>query len=820
MPVIRAEFSSAGSEIPITQWQLLGPFQFDKRDLEGPEAEHRLAGLNHDYLQDFGLEEASVNASSFLLAHTPKNGLIPNRQFGNRLVAIQPKTNILQLASVQQPFDHAVAYATVIVASPLDQDIVLAAGSDDGMKLWLNHDLLWADANYCVDSRLRKFGRLIGAHLRKGDNFLMVKVCNLTDDWQLIVNLFTAGQALVLARDNGVNPILFTSVINVGENLELRGDLLPRSTTVHLEITDHAHAPVDHAELTVERRFRHKLGKLKSGGLHYCRLSISGETIERPFYYGDLEAGYERLLHQIEKVNASDESVKIDLQAQLARLEHLLRTSSRTSEFWDQKVVSSFVEIESGLTSLQKLSSTFKQAPGSHIRGYRSSVDGQIQHYWIHVPERAQRSAKAMPLVVVLPFITARNQPFLQSYYLAAFDEEERYRILADEYGFSVVQLWGRGNYLGGTAIGTADVFDTLKAIRKDYNIDADRIYLLGYCEGGRLALLLGERFPDRFAAIAADAPITAEPLRRPFAERWVQYASPISAVAQLKNISLLIRHDDSYSSPTFQQSAVFVSRAREAGVDATLVRSEGGLQGFSQNPMGEKRSLFEFFRGKRRHSASLSAASSMVRAFGLGRGPIEDAFGSPILIVEGTRGTSIERAAMHHLVENLQEQWRNAYFVDCPAKKDTEIRDSDMRKNNLIVVGDANTNSIMERMSTRLPIRLTTDGLSLGGTDYRGSQLGYEFIAPNPLHPENYVVVIGMNRWQLVNSWKLHPSRDGICDYFVFDLGGERPQVKGAGYFDDSFWHKSRRASVGQSGTNKGSDIAGPKTNGIRRLM
>ena len=81
------------------------------------------------------------------------------------------------------------------------------------------------------------------------------------------------------------------------------------------------------------------------------------------------------------------------------------------------------------------------------------------------------------------------------------------------------------------------------------------------------------------------------------------------------------------------------------------------------------------------------------------------------------------------------------------------------------------------------------TDGIVLAGKEYRGDQLGYEFVAPNPLNPHKYVVVIGMTKWHPVTAWRLHPSRDGIYDYIVFDLQNSGARIVGTGYFDPSQW-------------------------------
>lgn len=438
----------------------------------------------------------------------------------------------------------------------------------------------------------------------------------------------------------------------------------------------------------------------------------------------------------------------VDLRAQIYRLKHLL-PESRKSEFWDQKVAFSFAEVEDNPAAVERSAETFLRAPGTHVRGYRSTVDGQVQHYWIHVPEKALRSENFLPLVIALPYTTGSNLAFLESYFLAAFDETERYRALGDEYGFAVLQVWGRGNYYGGTAIGTTDVLEALDAVRRDYPIDADRIYLMGYCEAGRIAPCWLSVIRDRFAALSVEAPITALHGRPPITDRWMRYSSPITEVENLRNTPVFISHDEA-DAPPIQESVSFTSRAKEAGVDVSLVRVHGGYHGFYQNPMAEKRSLFEFFRGKQRIStAGAVVGKNADQRFGVSKGPIEAAFGAPILIVEGTLGTPAQREVVHGVVEELRT-WRNAYFVaDCRVKRDTDVSSADIQKYNLIVVGDRHTNSLVARMGEHLPVLAAVDRLSLAGKTYQGDHLGYAFVHPNPLNARRYVVVIGMNQWE-----------------------------------------------------------------------
>ncbi len=78
----------------------------------------------------------------------------------------------------------------------------------------------------------------------------------------------------------------------------------------------------------------------------------------------------------------------------------------------------------------------------------------------------------------------------------------------------------GRGATFGSTAGGTAvtdaakvrelsekDVLNVLDMVRKDFNVDERRTYLMGHSMGGAGTLYLGVKYPSNWAAIAAIAP-------------------------------------------------------------------------------------------------------------------------------------------------------------------------------------------------------------------------------------------------------------------------------------------------------------------------
>jgi predicted peptidase len=77
----------------------------------------------------------------------------------------------------------------------------------------------------------------------------------------------------------------------------------------------------------------------------------------------------------------------------------------------------------------------------------------------------------------------------------------------------------GRAAGAGGTAItdqarlheaSEKDVMNVLDMVRKEFNVDENRIYLMGHSMGGAGAIYLGGKHASIWAAIGAEAPATA----------------------------------------------------------------------------------------------------------------------------------------------------------------------------------------------------------------------------------------------------------------------------------------------------------------------
>jgi predicted esterase len=837
VPTTQVRFSSPDGEVPITQWQVLGPFRFSQKEMAVPDANNRHVGLNRDYLKEFfGRDEGLVDEKFLSSIKSPKSGAAsqatPEKndpqtyrvqgnyqhdfymeddsplnpaslpcgkaletgvtldpRFGNIKLSSDPKSYILDLLPGGRYCDYAVSYVAVNLRSRDDQDVIISVGIDDNFNAWLNNKLAFA-TSATVSNAIRKHHYLIGAHLRRGNNFLLLKAGNLQSGWGVIATILPHTSGLKLAKENGVNPILLDSVVASGHPLVLRGDLLPLGSIVHVKIADARHSVVKKGDIPFARAMDWRIDDLPEDSLYYCEVSMNGQSVTEPFFYGNPDIGANRLSEQLEHVSRREESTSLDLSAMLTRLRHILLPESRKAPWWDQKVAAAFAEGENNLADLTTSERTFLSAPGMHLRGYRSSVDGQVQNYWLYVPEKALRSGKPLPLVIAPPYEFPLNVPFLETGQVAFFNENERYKLMSDEFGFAVLQIWGRGQDHGGTAIWGTDVLESIGAVQRDYPIDVNRIYLTGSSEAGRQALLLAERYPNRFAAVAVIGPQMG--LRHPSSimdlqtnNLWDQYSSPMSQLGNLVNTPVLLIHEIDDDTVPVGYSESFIGAAKTVGVNATLSIINRGGHSFHQDPVGLMRSVFEFFDGKQRSSSSrMIVENTAVQRFGVKKGPLEDAFGGPILLVEGTQGEPKDNSVARGVADEFRKSWRETYFVDCPWKVDAEVNDQDIQNKNLIVVGDEGTNSLLKRVADRLPVDVTRHGISIEGRDINGDHLGYIYISPNPLNPKKYLVVIGMNRWKAVKGWKLIPSRDGTGDYFVFDLGGPAPKQIDAGYF------------------------------------
>jgi len=143
--------------------------------------------------------------------------------------------------------------------------------------------------------------------------------------------------------------------------------------------------------------------------------------------------------------------------------------------------------IDEALELVRRGADPFAHWRGAILKGYRSEIDGNLQPYTVNVPGEYDGTRPA-PLVLQMHG-HGGTRPF-QGYPAGGIR------------GCIVLSPHGRGcvDYM---YVGEVDVLRTIGEVRRDYNIDPDRIYATGGSMGGTGSWTLAVHYPDLFAAIA-----------------------------------------------------------------------------------------------------------------------------------------------------------------------------------------------------------------------------------------------------------------------------------------------------------------------------
>jgi poly(3-hydroxybutyrate) depolymerase len=169
------------------------------------------------------------------------------------------------------------------------------------------------------------------------------------------------------------------------------------------------------------------------------------------------------------------------------------------------------------LTALESGKDLLWQARGDHERHYWLAEANEMMPYRLYVPQKWDGRSK-LPMVLVLHGAT-RDENFY-------FDRDGGILTkLAEQHGYVVVCPlgyrptggWGASSMSPNPAaigpvrlrqneLSESDALHVFELVNREFPIDADRTYLFGHSMGGGGTWYFGQKFPQRWAAIAASA--------------------------------------------------------------------------------------------------------------------------------------------------------------------------------------------------------------------------------------------------------------------------------------------------------------------------
>ncbi len=237
------------------------------------------------------------------------------------------------------------------------------------------------------------------------------------------------------------------------------------------------------------------------------------------------------------------------------------------------------------LDQISKGENPLRAMKGDFRWAYQSAVDNSLQPYRVFVPSKYDAS-KPTPMVVALHGMGGDENSYFVSYDNGVVKRE------AEARGYIVVCPKGRGTasmYMGDAE---RDVLDVIAAMRRDYNVDANRIYLTGHSMGGYGTWSIAPKYPDLFAAIA---PISGG-------------GNP-SALSKIKHVPEIVIHGDNDPTVSVENSRKMVKAAQELGIKIKYVEVPGGNH--TDIAVPAMKGIFDFFDENKRETKAESKAVS-----------------------------------------------------------------------------------------------------------------------------------------------------------------------------------------------------------------
>ena len=182
-------------------------------------------------------------------------------------------------------------------------------------------------------------------------------------------------------------------------------------------------------------------------------------------------------------------------------------------------------------------------------------------------------------------------------------------------------------------------------------------------------------------------------------------------------------------------------------------------------------------------------------------QGPIDDAFMNSFLVVRPTGKSAHAKidAWVTGELAHFTNEWRRHFRGDARVKDDNSITDADIAAHNLILWGDAESNTLFGRVKDKLPIQWSAQSVTVGKNAFASANHVPVMVYPNPLNPARYLVVnsgVTIREYDYLNNARQVPK---LPDWAVVDVNtppnSRWPgKVVDAGFFGERWELKSVR--------------------------
>jgi len=158
--------------------------------------------------------------------------------------------------------------------------------------------------------------------------------------------------------------------------------------------------------------------------------------------------------------------------------------------------------------------------------------------------------------------------------------------------------------------------------------------------------------------------------------------------------------------------------------------------------------------------------------------GATSDFLMTPFAIVIGTSSKDPEMVALSkEKAQGFIDTWRDWQKVQPRVFLDSEIKDADVARYSLLLIGGPDANRVSARLAAKLPLRISGDIVRIDGKAFKAKDAAVQMIYPHPLNAERYVWMIAGTSTGGMYFAEASPYRTTAWDYVITD--GRIPPFK-----------------------------------------
>lgn len=761
----------SGETCVLKHWLVAGPFRVSADNLQTWE---------FDALKNIGLHEG-MNAVPELLVRETHPGLFT--KVDSEVIDFN---HVFGLPYGKATTDPASAYAVCEVEANEPIDAYILLGTSGGAKLWLNGASVF---NQQEPRQVVKYDDAVRVRFRKGSNLLLLKVCRfgLRPPWGATVRIESdaerAARSSLELQSRLESILLEKAVIEVGDPLVFAPRGVPLDLSVAYSIAKFDGEIIHEGNARVgQNLFSSK--EISEKGLFTVRVSADGMVFEEHFFIGEVNEWTNELL-----TKSTGRKDRDDFEALRTRLSILSLPENQIApksgpaySIWARKFVYTLTELQTAMSRDYRSGQRPFTWPGLHFRSFRSSIDSALQHYRIYVPTIVD-NARPLPLAIMLPTTISASKPFLSSAFVAAHGEAEEIASIAERLGIIVVWC-GYRNQPGGLPCELTHLDEVIADIESHYNIDNNRVSLLGACSAGATATIAAVHWPERFAGIGLLSPVfgvekmvtsnaTAAFARYPEFQEWVTNRSALESCLGLSKIPYYIVHDG--AEPGHGDLAVaeaFAVAARGMGLRVTL----RNIAQSTAHHFGAWEELLEWLSLQERPNVNRVTSTD-----GIYHNTVSSALASRFVVVYGSGGTTKQVERIGTIIEEFRQAWRQTHFGDCMVVKDSDFVRNEYKDYNIVLIGNAGTNVAWKLFSEDCHVELNRWSARIGKKEVSLPDLGIIAVLDEPSQHRK-IVFIGEADLETAVLPRLNLTVDGWFTYGMFRKIGEQTETVAAG--------------------------------------